>query len=90
MDYILPGSSVHGIFQARVLEWLSFPSPGDLPDAGIEPGSPALQADALPSEPPGIGQRQILYVITYKWKLKSKTNKYNKTEAVSQMQKTNW
>ena len=32
---------------------LSFPSPGDLPDPGIEPGSPALQADALPSEPPG-------------------------------------
>ena len=30
-----------------------FPSPGDLPDAGIEPTSPALQADALPSEPPG-------------------------------------
>ena len=32
---------------------LPFPSPGDLPDPGIEPGSPALQADALPSEPPG-------------------------------------
>ena len=32
---------------------LSFPSPGDLPDPGIELGSPALQADALPSEPPG-------------------------------------
>ena len=31
---------------------LSFPSPGDLPDPGIEPGSPALQADSLPSEPP--------------------------------------
>ena len=31
---------------------LPFPSPGDLPDPGIEPGSPALQADALPSEPP--------------------------------------
>ena len=30
-----------------------FPSPGDLPNPGIEPGSPALQADALPSEPPG-------------------------------------
>ena len=30
-----------------------FPSPGDLSDPGIEPGSPALQADALPSEPPG-------------------------------------
>ena len=32
---------------------LPFPSPGDLPDPGIEPGSPALQADVLPSEPPG-------------------------------------
>ena len=32
---------------------LPFPSPGDLPDPGLEPGSPALQADALPSEPPG-------------------------------------
>ena len=30
---------------------LPFPSPGDLPDTGIEPGSPTLQADALPSEP---------------------------------------
>ena len=30
-----------------------FPSPGDLPDPGIEPKSPALQADTLPSEPPG-------------------------------------
>jgi len=32
---------------------LPFPSPGFLPDSGIEPGSPALQADALPSDPPG-------------------------------------
>ena len=32
---------------------LPFPSPGDLPNPGIEPGSLALQADALPSEPPG-------------------------------------
>ena len=31
---------------------LPFPSPGDLPDPGIEPGSPALQLDSLPSEPP--------------------------------------
>ena len=30
---------------------LPFPSPGDLPDPGIEPGSPALQADSLPTEP---------------------------------------
>ena len=32
---------------------LPYPSPGDLPDPGIEPWYPALQADALPSEPPG-------------------------------------
>ena len=40
---------------------LPFPSPGDLPNPGIEPGSPALQADALPSEPPGkpIVQHQV-------------------------------
>ena len=39
----------------RQEDWngLPFPSPGDLPDPGIEPGSPALEADALTSEPPG-------------------------------------
>ena len=48
MDCSLPGSSVHGIFQARVLEWgaIAF-SPGYIPDPGIEPTSPALQADSL-------------------------------------------
>ena len=99
MDDSLPGSSVHGIFQARVLEWgaiacsdskslvkslsrvllfatlqtvacqappsmgfsrqeywsgLPFPSPEDLPHPGIELRSPALGADALTSEPPGV------------------------------------
>ena len=58
MDCSLPGSSVHGIFQARVLE--PFPSPGDLPDPGIKPRSPALQADALPSEIP-IGDFKSLF-----------------------------
>ena len=37
---------------------LPFPSPGDLPDPGIEPGCPALQADSLPSEPPGKPQQK--------------------------------
>ena len=37
---------------------LPFPSPGDLPDAGIKPGSPAWQTDALPSEPPGKPKKQ--------------------------------
>ena len=40
-------------FPARILEWLPFPSPGDLPDLGVKPGSSALQADSLLSEPPG-------------------------------------
>ena len=53
MDYNQPDSSVHGISQARILEWVAFPSPGDLPNPGIEHGSPALQADSLLFEPPG-------------------------------------
>ena len=93
MDCSLPGSSVHGIFQARVLEWgaiafslshfscvqlfvtpwtvalqaplpmgfsrqeywsgLPFPSPGDLPDPGIEPVSPALAGEFFTTELPG-------------------------------------
>ena len=53
MNSSLPGSCVHGIFQARVLEWVAFPSPGDLSHPGIKPGSPTLQADVLASEPPG-------------------------------------
>ena len=53
MDYSPPGSSVHGIRQAGILELVAFPSPGDLPDPGIEPRSPALWADSLQSQPPG-------------------------------------
>ena len=40
---------------------LLFPSPGDLPDPGIEPASPTLQADALPSEPP---EKPTWYIYT--------------------------
>ena len=53
MDCSLPGSSVHGILQARILEWVAISSPGDLPDPRVEPRSLASQADSLPSEPPG-------------------------------------
>ena len=44
MDCSPPGSSVHEVLQARILEWLPFPSPGDLPNPGIKPrlSSPAL------------------------------------------------
>ena len=49
----LPGSSVHGISQARRLEWVPFLSPGDLPYSGIEPGSPALAGGFFTTEPSG-------------------------------------
>ena len=45
MDCSLPGSSVHGILQARILEWVAMPSSGNLPNLGIKPTSltsPAL------------------------------------------------
>ena len=58
MDCSPPGSSVHGILQARILEWIGSPYPlaEDLPDPGIKPTSPAsliLQANSLPLAPPG-------------------------------------
>ena len=52
MDCSPPGFSVHGILQARILEWVAIPFSGDLPNPGIKPGSVALQADSLSSEPP--------------------------------------
>ena len=42
-----------GFSRQKCCSGLPFPSPGDLPDPGIEPGSPALKADALTSEAPG-------------------------------------
>ena len=100
MDCSLPESSVHGIFQERILEritipfsrgsshprdwtqvshiagefftvwvtreapkyWSGYPilSPGDLPNPGIKPGSPALQVDSLPAELPG--ERDYLWL----------------------------
>ena len=53
IDSSPPGSSIHGILQQEYWSRLPFPSPGDLPDTGIEPGSSALQADSLLSEIPG-------------------------------------
>ena len=45
--------TVHGILQARILEWIAFPSLGDLPDPGIKARSSELQADSLLGEPQG-------------------------------------
>ena len=43
MDCSPPGSSVYGVLQARILEWVAIPFSSDLPNLGIEPRSPALQ-----------------------------------------------
>ena len=53
------GSSVRVILQAEILEWVAIPSPGDLPNPGIDPRYPSLQADTLQAEPGG----KILLVI---------------------------
>ena len=43
-----------GILQVRILEWLPGPPPGDLPNPGIAPRAPSLQADPLPTETAGM------------------------------------
>ena len=53
MDCSPSGSSVHGLLQARILEWEAIAFSRGSSHLGIELGSPALQADSLPSEPPG-------------------------------------
>ena len=64
MDY-----AVHGILPARILEWVDFPSPGDLPNSGIKARSPTLQANSLPAklqEKPkntGVGSLSLLQQI---------------------------
>ena len=45
--------TVYGSLQARILEWVAFPSPGDFPNPGMEPRSPAVQVNSLPAEPQG-------------------------------------
>ena len=59
MNCSLPGSSIHGILQARILEGLPCPPPGDLPNPGIEPVSlmsPALAGGFFTTEPVGWGR----------------------------------
>ena len=53
MDCGPPGSSVHGFSRQEYWSGLPFPSPGDLPDPGIEPSAPALEDGFFTTEPPG-------------------------------------
>ena len=73
MDYSPPGSSVHGILQARILEWVAMPSSKrDLPDSGIEPTSlmsPALAGGLFTTraiwEAPYININHFIYVFMH-------------------------
>ena len=59
-------SPTMGFSRQEYWNGLPFPSPGDLPNPGIKPGSPALQADTLPSEQPGkVGRRIDAFELWY-------------------------
>ena len=65
MDCSPPGNSVHGISQARTLEEVAIPSPGDFPNPGIELASLALQAGSLPLWHLGSPTKAILWVTVW-------------------------
>ena len=69
MDCHPPGSSVHGILQARILEWVAISSPGDLPSPEIEPRSSALAGEFFTTEPQGKPQfgslPPVIFNLTY-------------------------
>ena len=67
VDCSLPGSFLHGFSRQEYWSGLPFPSPGYLPDLGVEPGSPALQAYALTAGPPrkpGVAFTTVCIVFT--------------------------
>ena len=64
MDCNPPGSSVHVISQARILDGLSFPTPGDLPESGMESESLALAGGFFTTEPPRDGLTPIYWIFT--------------------------
>ena len=56
----------NGLFEVRILEWVAFPSPGYLPNPGIEPKSPALQVDSLPLSHQGSPQDTNVHLFSQK------------------------
>ena len=65
VDCSLPGPYVHGFSQARILEYFpgkNIPSPGELPNPGIESGSPTLAGRFFTTEPPGKPLKTLLVV----------------------------
>ena len=64
----------------KILEWVAYPFSRDLPDPGIEPESPALQADSLPAELPG---KPLQWDITCQLKGTDYHNNYIKQKQIS-------
>ena len=64
MDYSLPSSSVHGISQARILEWVAISFSRDCPDPEIQFVSPALKANSLPLSHLGSPEMRILKIMS--------------------------
>ena len=66
-----------GVLQATVLEWVLHPPPGNLPNPGIEPRSPALQANSLLSDPPSSAGKDITnahqYLVLFSFRVTFKT-----------------
>ena len=61
-----------GILQARILEWVAVPSSRGLPNPVMEPRSPALQEDSLPSEPPGKPENEQIFIPIFKTEIETK------------------
>ena len=79
VDHRLPGPSVHGILQARILEWVFLQ--GHLPDPEIKPASPAL---ASPTKPPGkLLKSNTIIIAGHEWCINAANKKaYSKRERV--------
>ena len=75
LECSLLGSSVHGISQAKILEWVAISFSGALPDSGIKPMAPALQADSLPLSCQGSPSYNFNY------HFKGQNSKYSHTES---------
>ena len=74
MNCRLPVSSVHGISPAKILEWVPFPSPGDLPNPETEPSSPTLVGRFFTTEPPG--KPNLVYINSIKPTKKNFSTKF--------------
>ena len=87
--FVTPWTTQCGILSARIMEWVAFPSPGDLFNLGIEPRSPALQVDSLPAEPQG--KSRILEWVAYPFSRgPSQPRNWTRVSCIAGGFSTNW